>query len=153
MRTLERHFADYAAHHTTALNKATHTLGIPMIAAALLGLASRIELYALPGGPRLDLGITLAAVMVTVYLAWHVGLAVGVAVLLVPLYVVGTAIPDRWAWVVLAVGVGLQYLGHMVFEGRSPAFHRNLIHTLIGPLWMAASLFEALGLYRFEAEE
>ena len=86
MQALQRHFADYAAHPTTALNKATHSAGIPMIAGALLGVA-------------------------------------------------------------------LQYLGHLAFEGRSPAFHRNAIHTLIGPLWMAASLFETLGLYRFDAAD
>ena len=118
------------------------------IVAALLGLTSRIELYSLPDGPRLDLGIALAALLVAIYLTWHVGLAVGVALLLVPLYLVGVEVPTSWLWGVLAVGVALQYLGHLVFEGRSPAFHRNLIHTLIGPLWMAASLFDALGLYR-----
>ena len=74
MQALQRHFGDYAAHHTTALNKATHS-------------------------------------------------------------------------------VALQYLGHLAFEGRSPAFHRNAIHTLIGPLWMTASLFQTLGLYRFDVAD
>jgi uncharacterized membrane protein YGL010W len=150
MPSLGQHFTDYEAHHRRALNKAAHSVGIPLIAVALLGLASEVQLYALPDGPFLDLGITLAAALVTVYLTWHVGLAVGVALLLVPLYLVGAAIPTGWLWIILAVGVVLLYVGHFVFERRSPAFHKNAIHMLIGPLWMAARLFSSLGLYRFD---
>jgi uncharacterized membrane protein YGL010W len=66
---------------------------------------------------------------------------------LIPLYLLGVITPLPWLFVVLAVGLGLQYLGHYAFEGRSPAFHKNLMHTLIGPLWMVALLFHTLGLY------
>ena len=147
MPSLEQQFADYADHHRDARNKATHSIGIPMIVMALLGLTARVTLFSFDAGPTLDLGIALAALLVAIYLTWHVGLAIGVALLLVPLYLLGLILPMLWLWVVLAVGVGLQYLGHYAFEGQSPAFHRNLVHTLIGPLWMAALLFRGLGLY------
>jgi uncharacterized membrane protein YGL010W len=148
MRSLDQHFADYADHHRNALNKATHSFGIPMIAMSLLGLASRVTLFAIDAGPTLDLGIALAAALVATYLVWHVGLALGVAMLCIPLYLIGQAIPTLWLWVTLAVGLVLQYLGHIAFEGNSPAFHRNLVHTLIGPLWMVGLLFQRIGLYR-----
>lgn len=151
MPSLGQHFADYEAHHRRALNKATHSVGIPLIGVALLGLASKVQLYALPDGPFLDLGMTLAAALVTVYLTWHVGLAVGVALLLVPLYLIGATVPRAWLWSLLVVGVVLLYVGHFLFERRSPAFHKNAIHMLIGPLWMAARLFGSLGLYRFDS--
>ena len=41
----------------------------------------------------------------------------------------------------LAVFVGawvLQFIGHYAYEHRSPAFFRNLIHLLVGPLWVIA---------------
>ena len=93
MDKLEARFADYDAHHKTALNKATHSLGIPLIAIALLGLASRVTLFSLPDGPSLDLGVALAALMVAIYLTWHVGLAIGIAVLFAGLYLIGIRIP------------------------------------------------------------
>lgn len=148
MANLKAHFADYAAHHRAPLTKATHAVGIPLIALCLLGLGSKVTLFSLPGGPSLDLGIVLAAALVATYLTWHVGLAVGTAVLLVPLYLAGRAMPLPWLFVGLVLGVGLQYLGHYAFEHNSPAFHRNAMHTLVGPLWMVAELYRSLGLYR-----
>ena len=149
MRTLDQHFADYADHHRHALNKLTHAFGIPLIALALLGLSARVPLFATGGGQTLDLGLVLASTLVATYLAWHAGLALGAALLCTLSYLLGSRLPVVFLWVALAVGVGLQYLGHYAFERRSPAFHHNLIHTLVGPLWMVALLASGLGLYRF----
>ena len=148
MRRIEAHFADYAAHHRHSLNKATHSVGIPLIVIALLGLASRISVFTIIEGLSINLGLLLALALIVVYLTWHAGLALGVAVLCVPAYLIGSTISAFWLWIVLIVGVSLQYVGHFVFEKRSPAFHKNAVHTLVGPLWMAALLFQALGLYR-----
>ena len=148
MPELAQQFAEYAAHHRSPGNKATHSIGIPLIALALLGLAGRVVLATLPDGLRLDLGVTLAALLVLIYLRWHPGLALGVGVIFVPLYLLGTSIPVPVLWVLLVLGVGLQYLGHLYFERNQPAFHRNANHMLVGPLWMVALLFRRLGLYR-----
>ena len=32
----------------------------------------------------------------------------------------------------------LQFVGHYVYEKRSPAFMKNLTHLLVGPLWILA---------------
>ena len=148
MPDLERLFADYAEHHRKPLNKLTHFVGIPTIAVGLFGLGSKIRIAPLPGDFEVTLGSILAAALVAVYLVWHRGLAVGIAVLFFPLYWIGQSLPTSWLWVVLMIGVALQYIGHFVFERRAPAFHKNLVHTLVGPLWVAASLFGALGLLR-----
>ena len=149
MSRLDRHFADYAAHHQNGWNKATHTLGIPMIVLALFGLASRVVLLPLSESMTLDLGLILGLILIGIYLAWHPLLAIVTALICIPLYLGGSMLPTGWLLGILAVGVGLQYLGHLAFEGKNPAFHRNLIHTLVGPLWMVALLASALGLYRF----
>lgn len=140
---LEEHFADYAAHHADPRNRATHYVGLPLIALCLFGLGAKVRL-AEPGGVPVDLGLLLAAALVAVYLAWRWRLALGVAALFVPLYLLGARLPASWLLALLALGVGLQYLGHYAFERRAPAFHRNLAHTLVGPLWMAAGFFRAL---------
>jgi uncharacterized membrane protein YGL010W len=153
MRTLDGHFADYADHHRHGLNKLTHAFGIPLIAMALLGLAARVPLFSVGGGQTLDLGLVLASMLVATYLAWHAGLALGAGLLCVPLYLLGSRLPVAWLWIALALGVGLQYVGHYAFERRKPAFHDNLVHTLVGPLWMVALLARALGVYNFRERD
>ena len=148
MASLEENFADYAEHHRHPWNKATHSFGIPLIAMALLGLGSRITLITLSGRVSIDLGLLLIVVVVGLYLRWHVGLALGMLALSLLLYAIGSVLGIVTLIVLLVVGLALQYIGHIVFEGRKPAFHENAVHMLIGPLWMAARLFRALGLYR-----
>ena len=45
------------------------------------------------------------------------------------------------------VGLGLfvfgwiiQFVGHYVYEKKSPAFYRNFAHLLVGPLWILAKV-------------
>ena len=147
MSRLEGLFADYASSHTQRLTKATHFVGIPLIGLCLFGLGSRVTLF-VKLGVSFDLGLLLVIVLSTIYLRWHLRLGAGTAVLLLLLWLAGGRVGLPLLWVGLALGTGLQYLGHYAFEGRQPAFHRNLIHTLIGPLWIAAEFFSALGLSR-----
>jgi len=41
----------------------------------------------------------------------------------------------------LAVGWIFQAIGHTVYEKNSPAFFRNLIHLLIGPIFLLNEFF------------
>ncbi|MDP9107285.1 MAG: DUF962 domain-containing protein, partial [Candidatus Eremiobacteraeota bacterium] len=38
-----------------------------------------------------------------------------------------------------AVGWVFQFVGH-AYEGKAPAFLTNLLHLLVGPLWVASHL-------------
>ena len=42
----------------------------------------------------------------------------------------------RWALALFVVGWVLQFVGHAI-EGNQPAFFRNPVYLLIGPLWLA----------------
>jgi uncharacterized membrane protein YGL010W len=46
-----------------------------------------------------------------------------------------------WPYAVGAFVVGwvFQFVGH-AYEGKSPAFLTNLLHLLVGPLWVASHL-------------
>lgn len=51
-------------------------------------------------------------------------------------------------WVGAAMFAGgwiLQFVGHGVFEKKSPAFLTNVAHLLIGPLWWFTKLFSVFG--------
>jgi uncharacterized membrane protein YGL010W len=38
------------------------------------------------------------------------------------------------------LGWVLQFVGHYVYEKKSPAFFRNFTHLLVGPLWILAKV-------------
>ena len=142
---LEQRFADYAAHHTHPLNKLTHAFGIPMIALALYGLGSKVTLTAVSGRFDINAGTLLMLALLVIHLGWHRGLALAVLLLSIPLYAIGSSL-GIWTLVgILAAGIALQYVGHYLFEKRAPAFHDNLIHALIAPLWMTSLLFPTRG--------
>jgi uncharacterized membrane protein YGL010W len=140
MKPLEEHFAEYAAHHRSPLNKLTHAVGIPLIGLSLLGMASELTFGTLSGHMEINLGTLLILVLVAIYMQWHRGLALLVLLLSFPLYAIGSSLGFWRCLALLAAGVALQYVGHFVFERRKPAFHDNLVHTLIGPLWMTSLL-------------
>jgi uncharacterized membrane protein YGL010W len=53
----------------------------------------------------------------------------------------------RWALGLFVVGWILQFLGHAV-EGNQPAFFKNPVFLLVGPLWLIRRLASALGLMK-----
>jgi len=56
----------------------------------------------------------------------------------------------RWALVLFVAGWILQFAGHAI-EGNQPAFFRNPIYLLIGPLWLVRRAAGALGLAKSPA--
>lgn len=131
IRTL---FADYAAYHQTKGNKWFHRFGIPMIMLTLLGMLARVGVSV--GGMRVDAAMLLIVVAEVVYLILDWRLGAVMLVVSVGFYFLGAAMP-LWLNVTLfVVGWIFQFLGHIVYEKRSPAFLTNALHLLIGPLWI-----------------
>jgi len=135
--TLRAHFADYASFHGAAGNKACHYVGIPLIVLALLALLARVPLFAVGG-----FTVTLAEVALVVVTAYYLTLdAVLAAIMLaasVGLLMLGRPMPVWVAAALFVLGWIFQFIGHYVYEKRSPAFYRNLAHLLVGPLWIVA---------------
>ena len=135
MQTIEALFADYAAHHRTPGNKAFHRLGIPMIMMTLIGMLTRVELFS-ANGIRFDAAMLLIALSTIYYVVieWRLGIAM--LAVSIAFYFIGAALP-MWANVTLFVlGWIFQFIGHSVYEKQQPAFFRNFVHLLIGPLWI-----------------
>jgi uncharacterized membrane protein YGL010W len=53
----------------------------------------------------------------------------------------------RWALALFIIGWILQFIGHAI-EGNQPAFFRNPIYLIIGPLWIARRALSAVGLLK-----
>jgi uncharacterized membrane protein YGL010W len=51
----------------------------------------------------------------------------------------------RWALVLFVVGWILQFIGHAI-EGNQPAFFKNPVYLLVGPLWLLRRAAAAVGL-------
>src|SRR5262245_33889901 len=134
---LRKHFADYAAFHTTAGNKACHSFGIPIIVLSLLALLARVPLATL-GGFELTLAELVIALVVGYYLTLDAGLALVMLVAYGLLDAAGRFIPPLPALGLFVLGWILQSVGHWVYEKNSPAFFRNFVHLAVGPLWILA---------------
>jgi uncharacterized membrane protein YGL010W len=145
--------AEYSADHQHPFNRLMHSICVPLIFASLVAL-----LWTVPfpgpaaGGPTwLNFG-TLALAAVTIYylrLAPRLGVGMLLAALvIVPLVALAAGLPwPLWltALAVFVVGWIGQFIGHYV-EGRRPSFFRDLRFLLIGPLWVLAKLYAAIGI-------
>lgn len=131
-------FEDYAHHHRTVGNKWCHRIGIPLIILSLLGMLSIVRFPI--DGSVIDAAMILIAIVLAYYL-W-LGLRLGAAMLIasVLLYLIGQALPFFANVALFAIGWILQFIGHGVYEKRQPAFLRNMVHLLIGPVWILNDL-------------
>ena len=134
---LRSHFSDYAAFHRTAGNKACHALGIPLIVLSSLALLARAPLLAVSG-----VTVTLAEVLILLFVAYYLTLDAALAGLMLAAYALldglGRFIPPLPALGIFVLGWILQGVGHYVYEKNSPAFFRNLVHLAVGQLWILA---------------
>jgi uncharacterized membrane protein YGL010W len=134
---LRSHFADYAAFHGTPGNKACHYVGIPLIVLTLFSMLSAVPLFEVGG-----FTVTLAEVLLVLATAYYLTLDPLLAVLMFAasalLLALGKQLPMGVAFGLFVLGWIFQFVGHYVYEKRSPAFYRNLAHLLVGPLWILA---------------
>lgn len=145
--------AEYSADHQHPFNRLMHSICVPLIFASLIAL-----LWAIPFPAGLAAGLTwvnfgtLALAGVTIYylrLAPRLGVGMLLAaVVMVPLVALAAGLPwPLWltALAVFVIGWIGQFAGHYV-EGRRPSFFRDLRFLLIGPLWVLAKLYTAVGI-------
>ena len=147
----ERQMAMYTTYHRDHRNRLTHFFGIPAIIVSLLVVLALVRLG--PGSTISLAGlVAVAAWVLWIVLDRPIGLAMG-------LFMIPSLALAEWiaatqataiAWTVFAVlfvgGWVLQLWGH-AYEGRRPALLSNLFQALIGPMFLMAEIFFALGLH------
>lgn len=130
----DRWWADYEQHHRAAGNQRCHLVGIPLIIAGLLGLLS-VEL-ARPGGWPLEASLLLLLAAGAGYLWLEARLGAAMLVVSLAIYLGARLLDWRVALALFLLGWVFQFIGHGLYEKRSPAFFTNLVHLLVGPLWV-----------------
>ena len=150
----KRQLADYVEYHRDPWNCAMHVFGIiALFFAAILPLS----LWPIDA---LGVHTTLAPILVLPVLAYWLVLdfAIGTAILGAAIVLLSAAVfvvshaslTVLWSVtaILIGVGIGFQVIGHRVFERRQPALVDNPSHLLLGPMFVMAKLFIALGLRR-----
>jgi uncharacterized membrane protein YGL010W len=134
---LRSYFDDYAAHHATPGNRACHGVGIPLIVLSTFALLGKVALFQADG-----FTVTAAEVVLVLATAYYFTLdrplALMMAAASVMLIVAGRFLGAGPALALFVFGWILQFIGHYIYEKRSPAFFQNLTHLLVGPLWILA---------------
>jgi uncharacterized membrane protein YGL010W len=151
MRNLTEQLTQYAAYHRDARNIGTHFVGIPLIVLALAVLLSR---------PVIALGLPvpvspawlLFGAATIYYLVLDVPLGLMMAVVSVACVAFGAWLAQQGTAAWLGGGVGLfvvgwifQFVGHIAWEHRKPAFVDDLIGLMIGPLFVLAEALFSIG--------
>jgi uncharacterized membrane protein YGL010W len=122
---------EYGTYHRDHRNRTMHEIGIPLIVLAIVALLERVHL-----GP-VDLAALAIVLTVAFYLRIDVPSALAAFIGYAALYAIGAFVPWWLAIALFIAGWIFQFAGH-VYEGRKPAFLTNLVHLLVGPLWIAA---------------
>jgi uncharacterized membrane protein YGL010W len=148
---LQRQLADYVEYHRDSRNCAMHVVGILLL---FLGATLPLSMWSISLlGFEAPIAVLLALPVLIYWLVLDLplGLAItGVAILLLS---TATAIIDHSSvagvWmttvVLIVAGIASQIIGHRVFEQRQPALVDNPTHLLLGPIFVMAKLFIALG--------
>jgi uncharacterized membrane protein YGL010W len=135
MQDIQTLFADYAAFHQTAGNKFFHRVGIPMIMLSLIGMLTQVPLVDV-ATVKLDLAMILIAAAAAYYFVIEWRLAIAMIAISVAFYFIGASIPLWINAALFILGWIFQFIGHKVYEHKNPAFFRNFVHLLVGPLWI-----------------
>jgi uncharacterized membrane protein YGL010W len=134
---LRERLDEYGSVHTTYGNVVCHWVGIPLIVVAVLGALARVPITDI-GGFALTGAELVLAVALVYYARLDAVLAAIMIPVVIPLDLAGRALP-LWAnGALFVIGWIFQLVGHAVYEKKSPAFLRNLVHLLIGPLFLLA---------------
>ncbi len=153
MQTLTDQLSKYAAFHRDRRNIVTHFIGVPMIVLAVASLLSRPAWALVGSGLVLTPALILFCAATFYYLSLDIpfGMAMGMVSAVSVVFGHWTATLPTPSW--MAVGVGLfvigwafQFVGHIRYEHRKPAFVDDIIGLLIGPLFVLAELLFGLGL-------
>lgn len=123
---------DYGSYHKSRGNRVTHMIGIPLIVLAIVR-------WTQIGSP-----LPWAAIVLPLYLIWAPGLALAMAALLAAMSWLAPLMSAAAVWACFVLGWILQFAGHKLYESRSPAFMKNLLHLLVGPLWILGEAFPLL---------
>ena len=145
-----RELAEYVEYHRDHWNCVMHVFGILFL---FLAAVLPLSLWSVPmfGSTSVAIIAVLPVLIYWLLLDAALGTAIiGAAIVLLSVAAaiaghVSTAAVWLMTAVLIVIGVTCQVVGHRVFERRQPALVDNPSHLLLGPMFVMAKLFIALG--------
>ena len=145
IRLIKKFFDDYGSFHQTKENKLTHIFGIPVIVMSVLGLLHMVNLYSVSffgNNITLTLGNLVFVAGIIFYLRLNILLGLSMIATVGLLYFLGSLMPWYALVAIFILGWIIQIIGHVKYEHKAPAFTKNLVHLLIGPIFIQNYLFK-----------
>jgi uncharacterized membrane protein YGL010W len=136
MKRVDELLTDYASYHCSRGNKLCHFFGIPLIMFGIFSLLQMLHFGLIAGIPFTAAEIFIAIVAIY-YFTLDTKLAAGMLISSALIDAIAHAVDDwRIGLGVFIIGWIFQGIGHAVYEKRSPAFLKNLLHLLVGPIFL-----------------
>ena len=133
MRRIDALLADYGSYHRTRGNLTCHKVGITLILFGLLSMLHTISVLGLWTASELAI-----AAGFLYYLTLYPVLAFAILAAAALLDLTARSIGDgRVGAAAFVVGWLFQAIGHAIYEKNSPAFFKNLLHLMTGPIYLA----------------
>lgn len=153
MRSVQSWLDEYGESHRTRANRSIHWACVPLIMLAVLGLLWEIPVPQVWAAHSAFFNWSVVvAVLAMIYycaLAWRLALGMALIVAAMLFIVYGVSLATARPWLVWAIVFVLAWIGQFVghrIEGRKPAFFKDLLFLLIGPLWLLAFVYRRTGL-------
>ena len=150
----QRQLAVYVEYHRDPRNTAMHVVGILLL---FTGAVLPLTLVKVPlFGFEISLAVILALPVLIYWLLLDLALGAGILAASIVLFSIATTIAANTAtstmWAIFAalvvLGLAAQTIGHKVFEGREASLFTFPSHLFLGPMFVMAKLFIALGFRR-----
>ena len=150
----QRQLTDYVEYHRDPRNCAMHVIGILLLfTGAVMPLTLvNFDLF----GLNVSLAVLLALPVLLYWLALDAALGAGILAAAILLLGIANAVAHQTSLVIMwsafcvliVLGLAAQTVGHKVFEQRQPSLVDHPAHLLLGPMFVMAKLFIALGFRR-----
>lgn len=137
---LHKYFHEYQAVHLHPVNLLIHKIAIPLIVFHIIAMLSWLKLFTI-----YNFEISLAHLVSVGVLIFYFSLDILYAIFMcffIILCLFVSNFTSVWiVWCIAFIAWILQFIGHYFFEKKSPAFSKNFIQLLIGPLYILNELF------------
>ena len=148
MNSIQDWLEAYGESHQNPINKKIHWVCVPLIMLSLLGLLWTLEI---PISDQFEYsnGATLLIALVSIYY-FRLSISMGIGMLFISFIMIYIIMhindfgimPYVIIFIIAWTG---QFIGHKI-EGKKPSFFEDLQFLLIGPLWILAQVYKALGI-------
>lgn len=151
MKSVEEQLSRYKSVHFNKKNIKTHFVGIPLIIFSITILMSlqTFQLALFGSSVSITIAMVFFSCALIYYFILHWRLALGMLLYVVPnLYLASLVAPVKGAYLIaigiFVIGWIIQFIGHY-YEKAKPAFVDDFNQLLIGPLFLMAEVYFALG--------